>query len=88
MQKALHSLASCTEKLPIDNDFIHFILSILPVCGIDARECFDRPAAHLQGMMGALIVWWPTSFWLQWTMAEGAVLTGSPAKFPAKPTEE
>ena len=24
-----------------------------------------------QGMLGALIVWWPASFWLQWTMAEG-----------------
>ena len=44
---------------------------------------------HLkQGMLGALIVWWPASFWLQWTMAEGTVHTGSPAKFPTKPTEE
>ena len=39
-------------------------------------------------MLGALIVWWPASFWLQWTMAEGTVHTGSPAKFPTKPTEE
>ena len=44
---------------------------------------------HLkQGMLKALIVWWPASFWLQWTMAEGTVHTGSPAKFPTKPTEE
>ena len=43
---------------------------------------------QLQGMLGALIVWWPASFWLQWTMAEGTVHTGSPAKFPTKPTEE
>ena len=39
-------------------------------------------------MLGALIVWWPASFWLQWTMAEGTVHTGCPAKFPTKPTEE
>ena len=51
-------------------------------------ECFDGSAASQQGMLGALIVWWPASFWLQWTMAEGTVRTGSPAKFPAKPTEE
>ena len=51
-------------------------------------ECFDGPAASQQGMLGALIVWWPASFWLQWTMAEGTVHTGSPAKFPTKPTEE
>ena len=51
-------------------------------------ECFDGSAAPQQGMLGALIVWWPASFWLQWTMAEGTVHTGSPAKFPTKPTEE
>ena len=39
-------------------------------------------------MLGALIVWWPASFWLQWTMAEGTVHTGSPGKFLTKPTEE
>ena len=39
-------------------------------------------------MLGALIVWWPASFWLQWTMADGTVHTGSPAKFSTKPTEE
>ena len=39
-------------------------------------------------MLGALIVWWPASFWLQWTIAEGTVLTGRPAKFPTKPTEK
>ena len=31
-------------------------------------------------MLGALIVWWPASFWLQWTMAEGTVHTGSPVR--------
>ena len=51
-------------------------------------ECFDGSAAPQQGMLGALIVWWPASFWLQWTMAEGTVHTGSPAKCPTKPTEE
>ena len=39
-------------------------------------------------MLGALIVWWPASFWLQWAMTEGTVHTGSLAKFPTKPTEE
>ena len=39
-------------------------------------------------MLGALIVWWPASFWLQWPMAEGTVHDGSPAQFPTKPTEE
>ena len=71
MQKTLHSLGSCTWFHP-------FYLSISPVCGIDARECFGGPAAPQQGMLGALIVWWPASFWLQWTMAEGTVHTGSP----------
>ena len=51
-------------------------------------DCFDGSAAPQQGILGALIVWWPASFWLQWTMAEGTVHTGSPAKFPTKPTEE
>ena len=41
-----------------------------------------------QGMLGVLIVWWPASFWLQWTVAESTVRDGSPAKFPTKPTEE
>ena len=39
-------------------------------------------------MLGVLTVWWPASFWLQWTMAEGTVHDGSPAQFPTKPTEE
>ena len=60
--------------------FHPFYLSISPVWGIDAREYFDGPAAHQQGMLGALVVWWPASFWLQWTMAEGTVHTGSPTK--------
>ena len=76
-------------KLPIDTDFIHVICHFhQAVCDLNARECFDGPAAPQQGMLGALIVWWRASFWLQWTMAEGTVHTGSPAKFPAKPTEE
>ena len=65
--------------------FHPFYLSFSPGC---ARECFDRPAGPQQGMLGTLIVWWPASFWLQWTMAEGTVHTGSHAKFPTKPTEE
>ena len=68
--------------------FHPFYRSFSPGCYLNARECFDGPAASLQGMLGALIVWWPDSFWLQWTMAEGTVHTGSPAKFPTKPTEE
>ena len=53
-------------------------MSISPVCGINARECFDGPAAPQEGILGALIVWWPTSFWLQWTMVEGSVHAGIP----------
>ena len=64
--------------------FCHFH----PGCDLNARECFEQPAGAQQGMLGALIVWWPASFWLQWTMAEGTVHIGSPAKFPTKPTEE
>ena len=63
-------------------------LSFSPGCDLNTRECFDGPAAPQQGMLGALIVWWPASFWLQWTMADGTVHTGSPAKFSTKPTEE
>ena len=66
--------------------FHPFYLSFSPGCDLNARECFD--AAPQQGMLGALIVWWPASFWLQWTMAEGTVHTGSPAKFSNKPTED
>ena len=68
--------------------FHPFCLSFSPGCDLNARECFDGPAAPQQGMLGAMIVWWPAPFWLQWTMAEGTVHTGSPAKFPTKPTEE
>ena len=68
--------------------FHPFYLSFSPGCDLNARDCFDGAAAPQQGMLGALIVWWPTSFWLQWTIAEGTVHTGSPAKFPTKPTEE
>ena len=68
--------------------FNPFYLSFSPGRDLNARECFDGPAAPQQGMLGALIVWWPASFWLQWTMAEGTVHTSSPAKFPTKPTEE
>ena len=87
MQNTLHSLGSCTENFPL----IHIpstYLSISPVCDINAWECFDGPAAPQQNMLGALIFWWPASFWLQLTMANGTVHTGSPAKFPTKPTEE
>ena len=68
--------------------FHPFYLSFSPGSDLNARECFDGPAAPQQGMLGALIVWWPASFWLQWTVAEGTVHTGSPAKFSTKPTEE
>ena len=75
-------------KLPTDTDFIHFICQFHQYCGINARECFHGPVAPEQGMLGALIVWWPASFWLLWTMAEGTAHAGSPANFPTKPTEE
>ena len=35
-------------------------------------------------MLGALIVWWSASFWLQLTMPEGTVHDGSPAQFPTQ----
>ena len=84
MLKSLHSLGSCAE-----NFLLIQISSIISV--IFTRlwlKCFDWPAAPQQGMLGALIVWWPASFWLQRTMAEGTVHTGSPAKFPTTPPEE
>ena len=87
MLKSLHSLGSCAET-SYWYRFHPFYLSFSPGCDLNARECFDGPAAPQQGMLGALIVWWPASFWLQWTMAEGTLHTGSPAKFPTKPTEE
>ena len=68
----------------LDTDLIQFHQS----CGINAKECLHGPAAPLQGMLGALIVWWPASFWLQWTVAEGTLCDGNSAKFPTKPTEE
>ena len=75
-------------KLPIDTDFIHFICQFHQSVELNARKCFDGPAAPQRGMLGALIVWWPASFRLQWTMAEGTVHVGSPAKFPTKPRQE
>ena len=87
MLKSLHSLGSCAENF-ILIQIASIYLSFSPGCDLNARQCFDGPAAPQQGMLGALIVWWPASFWLQWTMAEGTVHTGSPAKFPTKPTEE
>ena len=75
-------------KLHTGTDFIHFICQFNQSCGINARECFHGLVAPQQGMLGALIVWWPASFWLQWRMTEGTVHTSSPAKFPTKSTEE
>ena len=90
MIKSLHSLGSCAQNFLL----IH-ISSILSVIftrlWLKCQRVFwwaSWPAASQQGMLGALIVWWPASFWLQWTMAEGTVHTGGPAKFPTKPTEE
>ena len=53
-------------KLPVDTDLIHFIFQFHESCGINARECSHEPAVPQQGMLGALIVWWPASFWLQY----------------------
>ena len=58
-------------KLPIDRDFSHLICQLNQPCGINARNCFQGPAAPQQGMLGVMIVWWPASFWLQWTMTGG-----------------
>ena len=55
-------------KLPIDTDFIHFICHFHQAVTW-MPECFDGSAAPKQGMLGALIVWWPASFWLQWQRA-------------------
>ena len=65
-----------------------FICQFDTSCGINAGECFHGPVAPQQGMLGAWIVWWPASFWLQWTIARGIVHAGSPAKFTTKPTKE
>ena len=75
-------------KLPADTDFIHFVCQFNQSWVINARECFPGPVAIQQGMLGALIFWWPASFWLQCTMTEGTVHASSPAKFPTKSTEE
>ena len=73
-------------SLPIDTDSIHFIRQFHQSCGINARECFHGPDALQIGRLGVLFVWWPASFWLQWTMAEGTVHGGSPANLWGKPT--
>ena len=59
-------------KLPVDRDVIHFICHFHQSGGINARECFHGPAAPQSVMLGALIVWWPTSIWCfnwQWQKA-------------------
>ena len=89
MQKSLSIHLVLVLKTSHWYRFLLFYLSISPGCGKNDSVFFmDEPAAHQQGMLGALIVWWPTSFWLQWTMAEGTVHGCSPAKFSTKPTEE
>ena len=60
MLKSLHSLGSCASCW---YRFHPFYLSFSPGCDLNARECFDGPAAPQQGMLLALIVWWPASFW-------------------------
>ena len=39
-------------KLPIDRDFSHLICQFHQPCGINARNCFQGPAAPQQGMLG------------------------------------
>ena len=76
-------------KLLIDTDSIHFICQFhQSVAKMPESVLMGQLHLDQQGMLGALIVWSPASFWLQWTMAEGIVHAGSPAKFPTKPTEE
>ena len=67
---------------------MRFICQFHQSWGINARECFHWLAAPQQGMLGALIVCWPASFWLQWAMVEGTAHDGNLAKFPTKPTED
>ena len=88
MQKTLHSLSSCAENFPL--------IQISSILSVNFTRLWHKCQSVLMGqlvapqqdMLGALIVWWPASFWLQWTMAEGTVHTGSAANFPTKPTEE
>ena len=40
-------------KLPIDTDFSHFICQFHQFCSINARECFERPAALQQRRAGS-----------------------------------
>ena len=71
-------------KLPNDTYFIRFICQFNQLCGINDRYFFHGPAAPQQGMLGALIVWWPASFWLreQWqrVLCMVAVLQSSQPK--------
>ena len=56
---------------------------------VSPSPCMSTDSGSLNpGRRRALIVWWPTSFWLQWTMTEGTVRGDSTAKFPTKPTQE
>ena len=74
-------------KLPIDTDFIHSVCHFHQAVTWMPESVLMGQLHLRQGMLGALIVWWPASFWLQWPMAESTVHTGSPAKFSTKPTE-
>ena len=86
-KKPLHSLSSCTVNFPLIQ--IPSILSVnfySPVALMP--ESVFMGQLHLsKGMVGTLIVWWPASFWSQWTMADGTVHGCCAAKFPTKPSE-
>ena len=74
MQKSPHSLGSFTLLKTSDWYRFHpFHLSISPVLWHKCqRVCTSfAPVVPQQGMMGDLIGWWLTSFWLPETMAEG-----------------
>ena len=87
MLNYLHSLGSCAENFLLIQ--ISSILSVIFTrLWLEYQRMFWWASCTSARHAGALIVWWPASFWLQWTMADSTVHTGSPAKFPTKPTEE
>ena len=87
MIKSLHSLGSCAENFLLIN--ISSILSVIFTrLWLKCQRVFwwascisARHAGSFDCLMTSLIL-------IQWTMTEGTVHTGSPAKFPTKPIEE
>ena len=85
--KQLSVQFSLVLEAPYWYRFHPFYLSVSPVLWHKCQRVFPfscTPARHA----GRFDFWWPASFWLQWTVAEGNFRGGSLANFPAKPTEE